>query len=360
MADSDIQTARQSKQQDLLEAFFLPDLCNTRAVMFLLILSEALVLALTLIETGLPRFSWQRFALVSLFVQWVALLSVAILCQLRGLMSRLHVLSASVLALSITQLVTVVVSLIGEYLWPMKNPGIDWPWIMRNQVVAAIFSIMALRYFYVQSQWRLKTQAELKSRLAALQANIRPHFFFNTLNTVASLIMIDPDKAERMLVDLAQLFRAVLKADDKLVPLSQEIELSQRYLDIEQVRLGERMQVVFELPQQLPELLVPQLLLQPLLENAVYHGIQPVVAGGEIRVSLTREEDDWLVEIRNSKDPTIETVHGNHMAQANIHARLEAVSNGNGQAQLMVKDLGREYSAQLRLPVALMATAGGN
>ncbi|MEL7400828.1 MAG: hypothetical protein AAFN68_09685, partial [Pseudomonadota bacterium] len=94
---------RASQQREkLLEAFFLPDLCNTRAVMFLLILSEALVLALTLIETGLPGFSWQRFAVVSLFVQWVALLSVAVLCQLRSLMSRLPVISATILALAIT------------------------------------------------------------------------------------------------------------------------------------------------------------------------------------------------------------------------------------------------------------------
>ena len=342
--------AEHEKQQDLLEAFFLPDLCNTRAVMFLLILSEALVLALTLIETGLPRFSWQRFAIVSLFVQWVALLSVAALCQLRVLMSRLHVVSASALAMLITQAVTVLVSLIGEYVWPMDTPGIDWPWVLRNQVIAAIFSMMALRYFYVQSQWRLKTQAELKSRLAALQANIRPHFFFNTLNTVASLIMIDPDKAERMLVDLAQLFRAVLKADDKLVPIAQEIELGRRYLDIEQVRLGERMAVNFELPQELPELQVPQLLLQPLLENAVYHGIQPVIKGGSITITLTQKNGGWLLEILNSKDPSVATNHGNHMAQANIRARLEAISDESQLAELRIEDLGQQYLAQLYLP----------
>src|SRR5690554_1330570 len=102
-----------------------------------------------------------------------------------------------------------------------------------------------------------------------LQANIRPHFFFNTLNTVASLIMIDPEKAEKMLMDLAQLFRAVLKNDEALVSFEQEIELAKRYLEIEQVRLGERMQVRWDLPSQLPNILSPPLVLQPLLENAV-------------------------------------------------------------------------------------------
>lgn len=340
-------------KHELLEAFFLPDLCNSRAVMFLLILSEALVLALTLVETGLPGFSWQRFAIVSLFVQWVALLSVAVLCQLRSLMSRLHVLSASLVAMSITQLVTLAVSLLGEYLWPMKDPAIDWAWVLRNQVIAAIFAMMALRYFYVQSQWRLKTQAELKSRLAALQANIRPHFFFNTLNTVASLIVIDPDKAEHMLVDLAQLFRAVLKADDKLVPLAQELELSRRYLDIEQVRLGERMTVQLDLPETIPELRVPQLLLQPLLENAVYHGIQPVVEGGLIRLSLRQHGRDWMLEIANSKDPDSETNPGNQIAQANIRARLAMIATEQHPAELLIEDQGGQYLARLRLPEVL-------
>jgi len=351
---------RASQQREkLLEAFFLPDLCNTRAVMFLLILSEALVLALTLIETGLPGFSWQRFAVVSLFVQWVALLSVAVLCQLRSLMSRLPVISATILALAITQLVTLAVSMTGEQLWPMNEPAIDWAWVLRNQVIAAIFATMALRYFYVQSQWRLKTQAELKSRLAALQANIRPHFFFNTLNTVASLIVIDPDKAERMLVDLAQLFRAVLKADDRLVPLSQEIELGRRYLAIEQVRLGERMQLRWQLPSELPPLQVPQLLLQPLLENAVYHGIQPVVAPGMIEVRLSPQNGGWLLEVENSCPIGGETRHGNHMAQANIRARLAMLSDGAGTdsgqrsgdaATLEIRTTEGRYCAALWLP----------
>lgn len=355
MATTKPTPAQTLKEQDLLEAFFLPDLCNTRAIMFLLILSEALVLALTLTESSLLDFSWQRFAIVSLFVQWVALLSVAILCQLRGLLARLSVLPASTVALLITSLVTLIVSLSGEYLWPMDSPGIDWPWVLRNQVVAAIFSAMALRYFYVQSQWRMKTQAELKSRLAALQANIRPHFFFNTLNTVASLIMIDPDKAEHMLVDLAQLFRAVLKADDRLVLLQQEIELGQRYLDIEQVRLGHRMQVQWKLPDELPPLRVPQLLLQPLLENAVYHGVQPVVEGGFIHVELSRDGDVWQLDICNSKAAEHNSEDGNRMAHANIRARLAALLDDrtDSGAELQLKDNGQEYLARLRLPVLL-------
>ena len=203
----------QKQQQDqLLEGFFLPDLCNTRAVLILLIVSEVLVLALTLMESGLREFSLMNFALVSFFVQWVTLLSTALLCQLRMVMARLSVPLALTLALGVTQIITLTVSLFSESMTPGPFYSTDWSWILRNQLVSAIFAGMALRYFYVQNQLRIRARAELQARLNALQANIRPHFFFNTLNTVSSLITIDPDKAEHMLLNLADLFRAVLKS----------------------------------------------------------------------------------------------------------------------------------------------------
>ncbi len=343
---------RPAPAQARLNAFFLPDLCNTRSVLILLVVSEALVLALTLLETGLPGFSWQRFSIVSFFVQWVSLLSVAVLCQLRVLLARLNALPASLLALLVIMLVAFTVSITGELLWPLAEGRIDWHWVGRNVLVSLIFGAMAMRYFYVQSQWRLKAQAELKARLAALQANIRPHFFFNTLNTVASLIMVDPDKAEHLLLDLAQLFRAVLKNDDSLIPLAQEIELGRRYLAIEQVRLGEqRLRVQWHLPESLPSLQVPQLLLQPLLENAVYHGIQPATEGGYIHIGLTPAGSDWCLTIRNSRAHSGSEA-GNRMAQDNIRARL-AMLGGNAGLQLDAS--AAEYCATLMLPATLPA-----
>jgi two-component system sensor histidine kinase AlgZ len=342
------------KQQDLLEAFFLPDLCNTRAVIILLGLSEALVLALTLMESSLPQISWQRFAVMSFFVQWVCLLSVALLCQMRRVLVRLSVILASVTALMLIMLVTFGVSVAGELFWPVDNGEINWPWVQRNVLISSVFGAGAMRYFYVQSQWKLKAQAELKSRLAALQANIRPHFFFNTLNTVASLIAIDPDKAETMLLDLAQLFRAVLKSDEARVSLADEMELGRRYLTIEQVRLGDRLKVQWQLPQHLPALQVPQLILQPLLENAVYHGIQPSPDEGYININLSQDEHSqrWRLSIRNSCPAQGSDHIGNQIAHDNIRARLEAMDD---QAALSVSQNGQEYCAQLTLPSALFS-----
>jgi two-component system sensor histidine kinase AlgZ len=223
---------------------------------------------------------------------------------------------------------------------------VDWWWVARNVLIGGIFASMAMRYFYVQSQWQFKTQAELNARLAALQANIRPHFFFNTLNTVSSLIAIDPDKAERMLLDLAQLFRAVLKQDDSLILLQDEIELGKRYLDIEQVRLGERMRVHWHVPEPLPAIKVPQLLLQPLLENAVYHGVAPSVDGGQIDIYVHEEKQLWRLEIHNTKVAS-GTTGGNRIAQANIAARLEALGQG---ARLQIDESAAQYRVQLWLP----------
>ena len=329
-----------------LENYFVPDLCNARAIIILLAVSEALVLAMTLIESSLLGFSWQRFTVMSFFVQWVCLLSVAVICPLRNVFVYLPALAASGLAIAVVATVTLVVSVAGEYLWPTNQGLVDWWWVARNVLIGGIFASMAMRYFYVQSQWQFKTQAELNARLAALQANIRPHFFFNTLNTVSSLIAIDPDKAERMLLDLAQLFRAVLKQDDSLILLQDEIELGKRYLDIEQVRLGERMRVNWHMPKPLPAIKVPQLLLQPLLENAVYHGIAPSVEGGQIDIDLHEEKQQWRLEIRNTK-VACGTTGGNRIAQANIAARLEALGQG---ARLQIDESAAQYRVQLWLP----------
>ncbi len=339
-----------------LDSFFLPDLCNVYAVLVLILLCETLVTALILVESGLVGFQWERFSMLSYFVQWVALLSVALLCQTRVFMARLALPWAVCWAMSLLMLVCFGVSFAAEYLFPFVGEGnqINWLWILRNMFISAIFGGMGLRYFYVQSQWRLKSQAELSSRLQALQARIRPHFFFNSLNTVASLIAIDAEKAENMLVDLSSLFRVVLKDQDAQVDLAAEIELGERYLNIEQQRLGDRLKIEWQLPQHIPNIQVPQLLLQPLLENAIYHGIQPLIDGGKVVISLTSVKDPkqkyqrWLLIIENDK-PKIEVEsEGHQVSLPNIAMRLEAIFADD--AALEVDQTANQYRVMIELP----------
>lgn len=339
-----------------LESFFLPDLCNVYAVLVLIMLSETLVMALLLVESGLVGFQWERFATLSYFVQWVSLLSVALLCQSRKFMARLALPWAVCWAMSLLMLVCFAVSYAAESLFPFIDSGsqINWLWILRNMFISAIFGGMGLRYFYVQSQWRLKSQAELSSRLQALQARIRPHFFFNSLNTVASLIAIDPDKAENMLVDLSSLFRVVLKDQDAQVDLEAEIELGRRYLNIEQQRLGDRLQLEWRLPDVIPNIQVPQLLLQPLLENAIYHGIQPLIEGGTIIISLstlagkTDNHQRWFLAIENDKPDSIVKSEGHQLSLPNITMRLEAIFADD--AKLDFRETANQYRVIIELP----------
>lgn len=339
-----------------LDSFFLPDLCNVYAVLVLIVLSETLVMALLLVESGLVGFQWERFATLSYFVQWVALLSVALLCQSRKFMARLALLWAVCWAMSLLMLVCFVISYAAESLFPFAalSNQVNWLWILRNIIISAIFGGMGLRYFYVQSQWRLKSQAELNSRLQALQARIRPHFFFNSLNTVASLIAIDPEKAENMLVDLSSLFRVVLKDQDAQVDLAAEIELGRRYLNIEQERLGDRLRLEWQLPDDIPNIQVPQLLLQPLLENAIYHGIQPLIDGGKVTITLTNminsgaKYQRWFLAIENDKLDSPVKSAGHQISLPNIAMRLEAIFGD--KAALDFSETANQYRVIIELP----------
>src|SRR5690606_31316183 len=149
--------------------------------------------------------------------------------------------------------------------------------VLRSLGVAGIVAAVALRYLYMQHEWKRRLESESAARIEALQARIRPHFLFNSLNTIAAMIEAAPKAAEAAVEDLADLFRAALAANSRLVPLCDELALARGYLALEHLRLGERLQVEWDVDTLPVDALVPPLTLQPLLENAVYHGIEPRV-----------------------------------------------------------------------------------
>src|SRR6185437_17106039 len=168
-----------------------------------------------------------------------------------------------------------------------------------NTVLAALLGAALLRYFYVLAEWRARLAAVARAQFEALQARIRPHFLFNSMNTVAALVRVDPNAAERTVEDLTELFRAALGSDARPSTLRQELALADRYLDIEQLRLGERLRVERDLEDLPAGMEMPSLLLQPLIENAVYHGIQPRQQGGVVRLSGRRVPGGVEIEIEN-------------------------------------------------------------
>jgi len=176
-------------------------------------------------------------------------------------------------------------------------------------------------YFYLRN--RAFSPAISEARLQALQARIRPHFLFNSLNAVLSLIRKDPKRAEGALEDLAELFRTVMADNRQLIALRDELSLCRQYLNLEQLRLGERLRVDWRLDPAVDEALVPPMVLQPLVENAVYHGIEPGIAPGVIEVRIERRNDRLWLQLTNPYHEDYQHRQGNRMALANIRERLQ-------------------------------------
>jgi two-component system sensor histidine kinase AlgZ len=216
--------------------------------------------------------------------------------------------------------------------------------------ISAIVSIIVLRYFYVQHQWKQNVRAEAQSRLQALQSRIRPHFLFNSLNTIASLTQIDADQAEAAVENLADLFRNNLADASTYITLAEELVLTQRYLDIEKLRLGSRLNLRWSVDELPADAYVPRLILQPLLENAIYHGIEPIANGGTIGVDGRLYGNEIYISISNplSHENNSEQRQGNQIAQDNVRQRLAAIYGEMGK--LTVQEGEDDYIITLIVP----------
>jgi two-component system sensor histidine kinase AlgZ len=228
--------------------------------------------------------------------------------------------------------------------------NLDGWWLVRNLLVATLFSGIVLRYFYLQQQLLLREQAELTARIESLRSRIRPHFLFNTMNSIASLIGSRPDEAERLVEDLSDLFRGSLLEGDNPTTLADELHLCKLYLRIEQLRLGDRMSLRWNLDSAALACSCPALLLQPLVENAVYHGVAKLPAGGEIAISATAEDNRIRVVITNPLPEESEDSGGGHrMALDNIRQRLEA--QYQDRAAIALRRKGGIFEAVLTIPM---------
>lgn len=332
---------------------FLPDLCHTAAVLSLVLVGVLLSLALTLAAHGVSDFSWAGFGLVSLLVQWVLLSSAATICALKRYLNQLKPALAVSLCYGLVLAYTACFSLLSSLLVQTSQSALGQ--LFTNVLIAAIFAGVLFRYLYLQQQLKIKESAELGSRLQALQSRIRPHFLFNSLNSIASLIAIKPELAEKLVVDLAHLFRASLQAP-QMVAMKKELELCYRFSNIEKIRLGGRLEIDWQVEALPDNAQIPSLLLQPLLENAIYHGIQPLEQGGRVRVEVKMLKQDILLCIANPRLPgsELKTQHnpsvasGNGIALSNIRARLDALYGKNAYLRVVRGD--DEFSVFVRYP----------
>ena len=342
-------TAAETPETD----FFLPDLCQAQSILFLVLVSELLVFVQVLFTSRFFDFDWLALGLASLFIQWLVLSSAALLCNIRPWLMRMSVLKATGIAYGLILLLTFLFSLVAEMvlegIGPVTEPG--WGRVVRNLLIAMIMTGIAFRYFFLSHQFRSKEQAELTSRIQALQSRIRPHFLFNSMNIIASLISIDPDLAEEVVEDLSSLFRASLNdSTSGPVPLAQELDLCEKYVHIESLRLDDRLVVQWNVNVDTDAIRIPLLTLQPLLENSIYHGIQPLPGGGTVTVSIELAGQQVQIEIINPMpDTPYEHEQGNRMAIENIRNRMTAIYGP--KALLTTEMSGGLFSTRLIYPV---------
>jgi two-component system sensor histidine kinase AlgZ len=325
--------------------------------MVLGVLLTAELLAIVLVLAGSDPFSgfWERLGLLSLYVQVISLTGSALLCLLRPLLARLDDRLSALIAWGLLLAVTAAVTWAATLLLPW---GSGWLFpgdglgglLLRSLGICAIVGALLLRYLYLHHLWRRQVEAEVQARFEKLQARIRPHFLFNSINTIANLTHKDPGLAEELLQDLADLFRASLDQGQR-TSLAKELEIARRYVNIERQRLGERMRVIWDLDDLPEDAALPPLILQPLVENAVYHGIQPARRPGTIRITGRYRRGRVNLSVRNTlpENPATERhTGGNKMAMDNVRQRLAAMYPGAGQ--VIESRIEGDYQVRLVFP----------
>ncbi len=333
---------------------FIPNFCDVTVVFMLVLLVELLSLLLAMAPSSSSGF-WDRLALISMFAQWLALINASLLCTLKTWLNKQAVEVCSVISLTLMLSITLglsgVVIYFGDYIGLGKLSEHDIVYfVLRNLAISGIIYAVILRYFYVQHQWRSNLQAQSHAQIQALKARIRPHFLFNSMNTIACLVHIDADKAEKAVEDLSDLFRASLQENTSHT-LKDELDLTASYLDIEHLRLGERLSAKWQLDEMAMDIEVPLFCIQPLAENAIYHGIEPVTEGGEIKISAQLENNRLCLSVSNPvKEQNSMSQHqGNHMAQSNIQTRLKLMYGD--EAEFTINAEPSLYTVSIGIPI---------
>lgn len=338
---------------------WLPDFCQRQRVLAMLGMAELVVVLVMIapIDAGISGFS--AFLSASAFAMWLAITVSVLLCVCRRYLSMFRPVRGMALALLLTAVATSFASMVVYALYDTLGmqlaAGDMWYFTLSSAATAVLITALAIRYFYVSDRWAAQISAHARAEADALQARIRPHFLFNSMNMIASLVRRDPMVAERAVLDLSDLFRAALGAGGGDSTLQEEVELTKRYLSIESLRLGDRLQVDWRLQEPLPwSLVLPRLVFQPLVENAVLHGVSRVPEGGMIDIRIYVDSDVLYLVIDNPCLPSkagLPNLHqGTGHAQRNIAYRLSHAFGSRGRLRTGPSAAGR-YRCQMELPL---------
>jgi two-component system sensor histidine kinase AlgZ len=331
---------RQNDSSDLL-----PDFRNLAVIARALVAVNAIALAAAIYAVPNVRGALERFIEDAAFIEPLLFIEITVLFVLSRQLGRLPY-SAGCLTI-----VALVAALAAGYEAGVAGLSKATALTFRAALFAAVLAAALLGYFRLFVKAYSPALAE--ARLQALQSRIRPHFLFNSLNAVLALIRRDPKRAERTLEDLADLFRSLMGDARDFVRLSDEITLLERYAEIEQLRLGERLRITWELDAAPSDALLPPLILQPLLENAVYHGVEPATEVGDVLVRIERRGDRVLARIENAMIEAETERPGNRMAMDNIRERLALFFDAEARMDVRVQH-GR-YRVEIEIPYLTQA-----
>ena len=319
----------------------IPDFCGSNGLLPLAFVMELVAIVLTLAGGATGMIALERLLLISIYLQWIGLCSAAVLCWARGWLLFARPGVVFFVCWGMIVLMVMVIADAAHFTVNLLN----WRWllppeereafIVRHTCIAAIVALMILRYYWTRHQWQDQVRAEGESRYQALNARIRPHFLFNSLNSLAALITIRPAEAETMVEDLSDLFRASLEKRGQVGPLADEIGLCHAYLRIEKARLGEKLQAEWDVPESVLSWPVPMLVVQPLVENAVHHGVSKMKDSGTIRITAREIDLRLVIEVENPLPPgESRDSHGNRIAVDNIAQRLGLIYGDAARLEL--------------------------
>jgi len=340
--------AKARRQTEGAPAPLIPDCCNVGVCLRSIVLLNGAAIATAFALAPDISATWKHLLEIALILEPALLLSLGSLCIVRKWTNGQHMRVQWVVGLTVPGLIAAAVA------WVFFPPSTDGSessqililWMTTRAVSAAV--IAAAMYEYFRLRARAYAPSFSEARLQALQARIRPHFLFNSLNTVLGLIRTEPRLAEHTLENLADLFRVFMRDARELVPLDDEVITCKEYLAIEQLRLSSRLQVAWDIDEMPGDALLPSLLLQPLIENAVHHGIEPQMEAGLISIRITKPGDRVRVEIDNPLPATPAVRPGNQMALSNVRERLMLLYDM--EAELKTGPQGNLFRLHLEFP----------
>lgn len=327
-----------------------PSFCTWKLLLAVMVITEVSVVLVGMGQGGFP--GWQWLGMASVYAQWMALFCASGLCVMSGWTGRWSARGAWIgswlIAVWLSAVFSYAAWFAASYTDLSLSPEQPGMFVLKSTFSVGLVAVVFFRYLLVRSRWRSELIAQAEARVQALQARIRPHFLFNSLNTVASLIPVDPENAEAAILDLADIFRGSMRRADRLISLGDELQLARQYLDMEKRRLGDRLEIDWRVDELPPDASVLPLILQPLLENAVGHGVQSHPEGGKIVVYGRSEGDQIVITIGNPIAAGGSESGGHGMAIDNIRERLQLAFGS--RANLLTNQVADQFYAVLSVP----------